>query len=447
MNVKKRSQKKQIKRVPYFLLFIICSFLVGSKNHSFNNKENLMRFSNSCSKKNEPLIPCNTKSGHSLLNLVKKDIHLNKPTQSKKNYQPSHHTRQHRPIHEWGIVGGGPAGIIAIAALRDIGVDPSSIIAFDPDFELGNMGKHYQEIFSNTLVRDYLKTFLKVKSLQFPETMVHLEKIMSYGLDNGFPLRHISDTLRIASEHFKKEIVIVNGTVEHIVKSDNGEEYDDYGYWNLHVKDNIYLAKKVILATGSIPKVMEDMKDKAVDLFDILNSDRRKLAIKKDDVVAVFGSSHTAVLIMRLLLEDKVKKIINFYRTKNIKNVNSFFHYNASEGLGQHLKEWAIEHIEKNPPDNLIRVFNSSEKRKLYADEITKVVYAIGFDPVQVSIVDPRSSIHFDDRNGRLGHHLYGLGIAYPEGFVDLKGYYQRKVEVVHFIDHALRCVPLWNTD
>jgi len=44
--------------------------------------------------------------------------------------------------------------------------------------------------------------------------------------------------------------------------------------------------------------------------------------------------------------------------------------------------------LEKNPPKNLVRVFPSRNNRERYKDELTKVVYAIGFQRRPISIVN-----------------------------------------------------------
>ena len=52
-----------------------------------------------------------------------------------------------------------------------------------------------------------------------------------------------------------------------------------------------------------------------VPLQDAMDRRRIALHINNNDIVAVFGSSHSAMLVLRNLVESGVKKIINFYRT------------------------------------------------------------------------------------------------------------------------------------
>ena len=51
---------------------------------------------------------------------------------------------------EWAIVGGGPAGLITIGVLNDLGVDLSQIAWIDPFFNVGRLGEYYQNVPGNT---------------------------------------------------------------------------------------------------------------------------------------------------------------------------------------------------------------------------------------------------------------------------------------------------------
>ncbi len=85
--------------------------------------------------------------------------------------------------------------------------------------------------------------------------------------------------------------------------------------WTLLSSAKSYSAKNVILATGAVPSSLSYPGVNTIP-FDIA-IDKQKLAaaINLDETYAVFGSSHSAIIIVRYLVELGVKKVINFYRS------------------------------------------------------------------------------------------------------------------------------------
>lgn len=334
----------------------------------------------------------------------------------------------------WAVIGGGPAGIVAVAGLLDYGISPLEIIWLDRAFKVGRMGKYYQNVFSNTTVGDFLVStqMLNVFS-QAPLGSV-LAYLKSRDQNDGCLLKYYADFMGIVSEYFRTQVASEMTKIENIEHVDN--------VWHLRKKDGVYLAKKVILAIGSKPKQFDYLPEKKILLYDALDKETLKNFVQSDDVVAVFGNSHSAILAIRILVHLGVKKVINFYRS-NIKYINSYYCYNASEGLAEELSHWASEVLTKNPPSNFIQVFNSEKNRTMYRSEITKVIYALGFERDSIDIIGNEGEIKFDDRTGMIGHNLFGIGIAFPEGVI-VNGVYQRKVEIQHFIEYIKRVLPLW---
>jgi thioredoxin reductase len=338
--------------------------------------------------------------------------------------------------YPWAVIGGGPAGIVAVAGLLDYGISPSEIIWLDRAFTVGRMGKYYQNIFSNTTVGDFLVSTQMLNVFSKAPLGPVLAYFKSRDQNDGCLLKYYSDFMGIASEYFRTQVTSEMIKVENIERVDN--------VWHLKKKDGFYLAKKVILAIGSKPKQFDYLPEKKILLYDALDKEKLKNLVQPDDVVAVFGNSHAAVLAIRILIDLGVKKIVNFYRS-NIKYINSYYCYNASEGLAEELSHWVSEVLEKNPPSNLIQVFNSEKNRTIYRSEITKVIYALGFERDSIQIVGNEGEIKFDDRTGIIGHNLFGIGIAFPEGII-ANGTYYRRVEIHHFINYIKRVLPVWVT-
>ncbi len=89
------------------------------------------------------------------------------------------------------------------------------------------------------------------------------------------------------------------------------------GVWNLYGTREIYMAEKVVLATDSLAKSLNIHNfeiTKEIPLSKALASSKLKNELLKDDNVIVFGSSHSAMIIIRNLLELGIEDVANFYR-------------------------------------------------------------------------------------------------------------------------------------
>ena len=64
---------------------------------------------------------------------------------------------------EWAIIGSGPAGIIVLGVLLDLGTDPKSIVWIDPEFNVGRLGKYYASVPGNAKTKTYIEFFNHVK--------------------------------------------------------------------------------------------------------------------------------------------------------------------------------------------------------------------------------------------------------------------------------------------
>jgi cation diffusion facilitator CzcD-associated flavoprotein CzcO len=51
---------------------------------------------------------------------------------------------------EWAVIGSGPAGIAAVGKLLDLGIAAQNIAWIDPAFTVGDLGKKWSKVSSNT---------------------------------------------------------------------------------------------------------------------------------------------------------------------------------------------------------------------------------------------------------------------------------------------------------
>ena len=207
-------------------------------------------------------------------------------------------------------------------------------------------------------------------------------------------------------------------------------------FWNLISINHRYQTRKVILAIGSRPKRL------AYDITEIpldLAIDKTTLAtlVSSEDTIAVFGSMHSAFLVMKYLTELPVKKIINFYRS------DYYFGKPGTVGLEGDTAAWVRDCLEKNPPAHLIRVLNTTENRSTYLPGCTKAIYAIGYEQNTI-VVNGKTDLSFDETTGIIDKDLYGIGIAFAPTTIDIHG---TKVGLNGFntyLYYAKKLIPQW---
>jgi len=163
------------------------------------------------------------------------------------------------------------------------------------------------------------------------------------------------------------------------------------------------------------------------------------------DLVAVYGSSHSAILIVRALLEKTAaKKVINFYQSPlryavYLENEILF----DDTGLKGTTAAWARENIDGQLPARLERVQSTKENLEKYLPQCTKAVHAVGFQRRALPVEGYGELLH-NDKNGIIAPGLFGLGIAYPEAKTDRFGNLEQRVGLWKFMDYLSRIVPIW---
>lgn len=210
-------------------------------------------------------------------------------------------------------------------------------------------------------------------------------------------------------------------------------------------KQQSVFAQNVILAIGSDTKSLNLPSLEIVSLETALDRDKLKTAVSKEDTVGVFGSSHSAILVLANLLEAGVKQVINFYRSPHRYAVylDDWILYDAT-GLKGFTAKWAKEHIDGKYPARLRRMLTSNHA---YDEEIAlcnKVVYAVGFEGRKLPVLEQFEKLHYDDKTGIIAPGLFGLGIAFPRAKFDPLGHLELQVGLWKFMDYLNEILPIW---
>ncbi len=351
--------------------------------------------------------------------------------------------------YEWTIIGAGPAGIIATAMLLDLGIEKSKILWIDKVFTVGRMGEYYTQINGNTTNQTWIN-FLQSSATISALTEEYISYFQTLIPTCYSTLDKIVAPLQKVTNHF---LTIIDHEYGYLDALDFS-----HGIWHVSINNKIHTTKNVILAIGSSPIVQNYDEAKSSDIVPLdyaLNKDFLKLTMKQNDIVAVFGGAHSAMLILKYLsdLETPVKAIYNFYNKKNVYAMDPIcplLKNNQFAPIFGVAAWWVNNVLAHNPPKNLHRVENTADNRKAYLPQCNKVIYAIGYKINTLPCITINNEIiteellSFDHDSGIIGPRLFGIGIAFPGIEQDAQGNQKVLIGVPDFLKYALHTMPQW---
>lgn len=337
---------------------------------------------------------------------------------------------------KWAVVGAGVAGISVVAILHDCHVPFNEITWIDPEFNVGRLGQYYQNVPSNSKVKEFF-CFINICKTFQQLPCPGLEKLKTLDPESEQLLKVMVEPLQQISNELKNRVTSLQDSLENL--------YFENNLWHISTKKTDFTADNVILATGSHPKVLQYGNSNIIPLDIAIDFNKLRNIVLPNDSVLVVGSSHSAILILKYLSELNVKAIFNLYNKPihYYTEINNNILYPAT-GLKGIAAQWAKEVLEKNPPKNLFRIFNSEENRKKTIDGSTKIIYAVGFERNQLPPISQNPNYNYNDTNGIIAPRLFGIGIAFPEKMLDALGNTEYKVGMNSFITYAQRIVPYW---
>jgi hypothetical protein len=341
-------------------------------------------------------------------------------------------------VYEWAVIGAGPAGIAALGKLLDNGVDRGKVAWIDPRFTVGDFGARWGQVSSNTKVHRFQAYMRGCRSFDYerhqgsfalstldPEETCTLQQVTE-------PLQRITDNLRAVVTSIQSRVLSVRSEKE--------------GQWRqIELEHGHILAERVVLAIGAEPKKL-DYQTPAISLEDALDVRRLAKIVNHADVIGVFGSSHSAIMAIRNLLEleGRPKLVVNFYRSplRYAIDYGDWILYDNT-GLKGKVAKWAREKIDGKNFEGLLRVESTQKNIKWYLPQCSKVVYGVGFEPRGITVpgVD---TLRYDESTGVIAPGLFGCGFAYPPKVVDRAGNTEYDVGIWKFMCHLDRAVPIW---
>lgn len=343
---------------------------------------------------------------------------------------------QTKSPYEWAVIGAGPAGIVVMGLLLDLGIAPSQIAWIDPEFNVGRLSL-YGEVPANSTVGSFLN-FLKACRTFSAMHLPSLDRLFAYQLNQEPPLQFFVDPLLDITRCLCQQVATYQGNLTQL---DYREDT-----WEAVVGGITIPALRVVLATGSHPSSLQYPCDEIIPLDNALNKSQLALIVKPEDSIAVVGSSHSAVLVMKFLSELSVARIINFYNKplQYAADMGTWVLHNST-GLKGVAAEWARNVLEKNLVPHLIRIFNTDAALKAWLPICNKIVYAIGYERNQTPAINGSlQDLLYDPTTGVIAPRLFGIGIAFPERQVDPFGNVEFQVGLSSFMAYAQRVVPEW---
>ena len=337
--------------------------------------------------------------------------------------------------YTWTIIGAGPAGIAAVGKLLDQGIVETDILWIDPEFAVGDLGTKWNYVSSNTKTK-FFNAFLddcaNFENSARPKTLPFDE----LDPEETCQLELIAEPLRWVTSRIRSRVDTVQAKVDTLSLQQR--------VWNIVTPEGTYISKNVILAIGAEPKHLSYDSVEEISLEDALVP--QKLAERCDvsDTVAVFGSSHSAVIVLQQLVDMGVKKVINFYQSPMKYAVpmgDWILHDNT--GLKGNAALWAKENINGELPENLVRVRSTPENLDTYLPECDKAIYAIGFNKRQID-VEGMDEVEHNVHNSIIAPGLFGIGICFPEEVTDKYGNRETNVGLWKFMKYINKIMPIW---
>ncbi len=337
---------------------------------------------------------------------------------------------------DWAVIGAGPAGIAAVGKLIDQGIPAQKIGWVDPHFMVGDLGQKWSHVPSNTSAALFIRFLNDCEAFNFKNrpSKFHLENLDP---EETCTLKYIVEPLQWITNHLKKRVNL-HQSISMALSLFQGR-------WEIKTQHGPLYAKNVILATGSESKTLPFAGPELINLETALDPEKLKETIDPDDTIAVFGSSHSAILVLANLMALKAKKIINFYRSphKYAVFLDGWILFDDT-GLKGFSAKWAKEHLDGTPPHNLKRVLTSAHTFEESLALCSKAIYAIGFERRKLPILEQYEHLHYDDRTGIIAPGLFGFGLAFPQAKFNPLGQVDFRVGLWKFMDYLNSILPIW---
>jgi thioredoxin reductase len=340
---------------------------------------------------------------------------------------------------DWLIVGGGPAGIITVGVLMDVGVDPKKIVWVDPQFDVGRMGQFYANVEGNNIAKEFVK-FINACATFQECVCPAIEALKKIDPNQPCKLDAVVEPLRCISAYLRTKVISVQDSMTKLVFFK--------GKWHVRTKQRTtILARHVVLATGSHPRTLDlAVTQNIIPLDYALDPVTLQTLVTPDDIIGIVGGAHSAILLLKYLSTMNVKHVYNFYRHPLTYALGEGCWAKDQLGVKGTTGEWAKNVLELNPPANITRIqFKQEQELPNLLDQkkCNKLIYAIGYEPNELPLIQGMNPTNNYGQDGMIAPRLFGIGIAFPEYKIE-EGNRRYAVGLNCFMDYAQRMIPQW---
>jgi cation diffusion facilitator CzcD-associated flavoprotein CzcO len=337
--------------------------------------------------------------------------------------------------YAWTVIGAGPAGIAAVGRLLDRGIAAEEIAWVDPAFGAGDLGAKWRSVSSNTQAGLFL-SYLNGSSA-FGFSAAPPMPLTEVDPDETCALALVADPLVWVTAQLRARVKTFETTATALSL--------ERRQWSIETPVQKLSSKNVILAVGAVPKKLSYPQLDEISVEVALDPERLADEPLANATVAVFGSSHSSMIVLPNLLRHNIKRVINFYRSPLTYAVylDDWILFDDS-GLKGRAADWARENIDGVYPERLERCWVSSPDFEECLADCDRVVYTVGFERRALPETKQWGQLDYNPNNGILAPGLFGLGIAFPERATDRYGYVEYRVGLKKFMDHLDAVLPLW---
>src|ERR1700733_9910381 len=312
--------------------------------------------------------------------------------------------------YEWTVIGAGPAGVAAVGKLLDHGVAGKDIAWIDPAFAAGDIGAKWRSVSSNTQAGLFLSYLNGADAFRFSEappmplTEIDPEETCALAL--------AADPLLWVTEQLRQRVDTFETTATALVLQSR--------QWRIDTEQQDLTSDNVILAVGATPKTLEYPQLREIPLEVALDPEKLAKEPLENATVAVFGSSHSSMIVLPHLLRHPVEKVVNFYRSplKYAVYLDDWIFFDDS-GLKGRAAAWARENIDGVLPDRLERCLVDGPDFDERLAECDLAVYTVGLERRTLPETRQWGQLDYNPDNGILAPGLFGGGIAFPQRAVD----------------------------